>query len=134
MQESALLLEETSQRFVAERDALLEHLTQSRRQTVADMEAYVAAVDEVSRRWVVRVKMPSRKRSRAVQRHEELSGTLKTGSMDINGALYSRVQSCRRRKRSATGLAGSTTQEFSVRRRKMLEGTPGTTRWPCSLP
>ena len=100
LQESARLLEGTSQRFVAERDALLERLTQSRRQTTADMEAYVAAVNDVSRRWAFGVKMPGRKRSGAVQRHEDLSGTLKTGSMDVNRALYSRVQSCRRRKHS----------------------------------
>jgi hypothetical protein len=64
------------------------------------MEEYVAAVDEVSRGWAFGVKMQGRKRSGAVQRHEDLSGTLKTGSMDVNRALYSRVQSCRRRKHS----------------------------------
>jgi hypothetical protein len=100
MQGSARLLEETSQRFVSEREELLDRLSHVLQKNATDMEAYVAAVDEVSRRWAFGVKMPGRKKSGAVQRHADLNATLKTGSMDINRALYSRVQSCRRRKRS----------------------------------
>ncbi len=38
------------------------------------------------------------------KRHADLNGVLKTGSIDINRAIYSRVQSCRRRKRSYSFL------------------------------